>query len=182
MAQDLVTIDNRVLKIVFFVDGSLFRIQRPSHSNDAFYCGRKSFDGINALVITDRFGNIRRVVSNMPGASHDANAISWDSGFITYLDGLPDDYYVLADAGYVGVHPKIIVPFKGRNLPEDKERFNLRLTSLRQVVERSLLAFENQWRIFQAKENRIPAKNNTDFASSCIVAASVLHNRYTNFL
>ena len=60
--------------------------------------------------------------------------------------------------------------------------FNQRHSALRQVVERSIGALQNKWRILQLKENRLPAKGGVTFASKCVVANSVLHNRFTNFV
>jgi len=115
------------------------------------------------------------------GAMHDKNAIEYSPKFLRFLNALPEDQVVLGDAAYRGLHQKVIVPFTGA-LNHDQADFNRRHSSLRQVVERSIGALENQWRILQLKENRLPAKVGVNFASKCLISCSVLHNRFTNYV
>lgn len=112
---------------------------------------------------------------------HDKSAIEYSPQFLRFLQELPEDKVVLGDAAYRGVHSQCIVPFTG-NLTSEQTAFNQRHSALRQVVERSIGALQTKWRILQLKENRIPAKIGVAFASKCVVANSVLHNRFTNFV
>lgn len=112
---------------------------------------------------------------------HDKSAIEYSPQFLRFLNELPEQKVVLGDAAYRGVHPRCIVPFTG-NLTPEQAAFNQRHSALRQVVERSIGALQNKWRILQLKENRLPAKGGVAFASKCVVANSVLHNRFTNFV
>ena len=125
---------------------------------------------------------MRHVISGIPGAAHDANAITWSRRFIEFLDALPDGTVALGDAGYTGVHPKLVVPFRGNNLTQQQLRFNHDVSKIRQIVERSISNLQNKWRILQMKEARLPAKYGVHFASECVISACVLHNRYTNYM
>ena len=125
--------------------------------------------------------SIYKVVFSFTGAMHDKTAIEFSSKFLNFLNGLPSDVAVIGDAAYRGVHPQVIVPYT-RNLSSSQEGFNQQITSLRQVVERSIGALQTKWRILQLKENRLPAKINVSFASKCFVACCVLHNKYTNYI
>ena len=91
--------------------------------------------------------------SSFLGAMHDKSAIEYSPKFLRFLEELPSDKIVLGDAAYRGVHPQLIVPFTG-TLSDEEMAFNERHSSLRQVVERSIGALENKWRILQLKENK----------------------------
>lgn len=112
---------------------------------------------------------------------HDKSALEFSPILVSYLDRLPNDIVMLGDAAYRRFHEKVVVPFTG-NLSTEQEHFNERLSSLRQIVERSIGALQTKWRVLQLKENRLPAKKNVLFASRCIVACCILHNRYVNFV
>ena len=184
MSLPLETVEGEQKRVVLYIDGFIVKIQRPDHSGDAFFCGRpgKSCDGINVQYVVDRRGQIRHIVTGIPGSSHDATAIRWSNTFMTFLDNLPENFVVLGDPAYRGVHEKLLHTYIGRNLTHAQLRYNQSATRIRQIVERSIGASQLKWRIQQLKENRLPAKNNTDFASKCTIAAAVLHNRFTNFL
>ena len=112
---------------------------------------------------------------------HDKTAMGFSQKFFNFLNTLPSDVVVIGDAAYRGLHQKVIVPFTG-NLNEEESDFNIRLSAIRQVVERTIGALENKWRILQLKENRILAKFNVEFASKCVISCCVLHNRFTNYI
>ena len=115
------------------------------------------------------------------GAMHDKSALEFSPLFTNYLNGLPADTVVLGDAAYRGFHPKVVVPYTGV-LDRDQGLLNERHSAMRQIVERSIGALQTKWRILQMKENRLPAKSSVRYASKCIVACCVLHNRFTNFV
>ena len=182
LEQVVVDENERNRNAILFIDGAILPIQRPDEAGDAFYCGRngKHRDSLNVQVVCDRFGDIRHVSSGIPGSAHDANAATWSPAFLRFLDNLPEPYCVIGDAGYTGVHEKIVCPFRGQNLGARRLQFNEDISKIRQVVERTIGALQNKWRILQLKESRLPAKNGVEFAAQCVVAACVLHNRFTN--
>ena len=168
---------------ILFVDGCIIPIQRPDHAGDAFFCGRhgKSRDSINAQLVCDKSGKIRHVVAGVPGAAHDKTAIEFSDEFVDFLATLPPDFVVVGDAAYRGLQ-RIMVPHIGHNLTPEQQAYNEDISRARQIVERCIGATQLKWRMQQLKENRFAAKKSAEFASKCVVAAAVLHNRFTNFL
>ena len=130
----------------------------------------------------DKFGQVRHVISGLPGAMHDKTAAEWSDDFMNFLNRLPNRYVVLGDPAYRQLHPQVLHSFIGRNLNPAELAFNDGCTRIRQIVERSIGATELKWRINQLKENRYPAKYGPLFAAKCTVATCVLHNMYTNYL
>jgi hypothetical protein len=173
---------------VLFVDGMLTAIQRPDHAGDDFYCGRggKCRDSLNVQVVCDCLGVIREVITGMPGRMHDKTALLHSGVFQAYLNNLPNGYVVLGDSAYQGFNQvKLRVPYHGVNLNQltrQQRQYNKLHSSLRSVVERVNLCLQVEWRILQMKECRLPAKTGVTRASQLILAAAVLHNRFTNFI
>jgi len=170
--------------VVLFIDGFIVRVQRPDGAGDAYFCGRhgKSCDSINVQCITDRYGRVRHIITGCAGSTHDKTAASWSVELRQFLDNLPQDYVILGDPAYRGLHRNVITTFTGAHLTAEQQQFNDACTRIRQVVERTIGASQLQWRLQQLKENRIAAKNGVKFAAQCTLAAAVLHNRFTNFL
>ena len=131
--------------------------------------------------MVDRFGVIRWMVTGPTGASYDKSALEWSRTLLDFLDRLPNPYVMVGDGAYQGIRHNIIVPFRGPLIDAQQRDFNHRLSSARQIVERAIGALQVKWRVglLQHKENRLPAKNDVDFACHCCIAAAVLHNRFT---
>ena len=184
LSTHLYLTNGQMKKVVLYIDGFIVAIQRPDHAGDAYFCGRtgKSCDSLNVQYVVDKFGRIRHIVSGIPGSCHDKVAIEWSGHFMAFLDNLPNDYVVLGDPAYRGLHVKVLTTFTGGNLTPEQIQFNLSCTRIRQIVERSIGAFQIKWRLQQLKENRMAAKYNPLLATQCSIAASVLHNRFTNYL
>ena len=112
---------------------------------------------------------------------HDKTALEISVEFVEYLGAPPANVVVMGDAVYRGIIPNLVVPFTGHLTPEPNQ-FNTELTAARQIIERVMGAKQVKWRMQQLKENRFAAKGGVEFASRCVVAAAVLHNRFTDFL
>lgn len=184
ISKDLLLVNGQRKRIVLYIDGCIVPIQRPSHAGNAFFCGRmgKSCDAINVQYIVDENGMVRHIVTGAPGATHDKTAVEWSDELLQFLQNLPEPYRVIGDAAYRGYHDNVLVPYTGQGLAQEQLQFNDRFSRLRQIVERAIGATEIKWRMNQLKENRFPAKEDTDFASKCTIATAVLHNRYTNYI
>ncbi len=172
---------------VLFIDGMIQPIQRPSHAGDVFFCGRKGkqCDSLNIQIVSDRFGVIRHIVAGVPGSSHDSVAIRQSPWFMRYLAALPQPYVVVGDIAYIGLSPNLMTPHRkprGRNLSPQERQENKLISSKRILAERVNNCLEVKWRMNQQKENRLPALKGPDFAAKCMIAAAVLHNRFTNFI
>lgn len=120
-------------------------------------------------------------ILHIAGRSHDKNAIEWSQEFMQFLDNLPLIYAVLGDNAYTGLHDSCLAMFKhGGN--EQQRQFNAEAARIRIKVENVIGANENIWRTVMAKDNRVAAKYNVEFASKVAIAAAVLHNRFTCYL
>jgi hypothetical protein len=119
-----------------YIDGFIVKIQRPDHSGDAYFCGRhgKSCDSINVQYIIDKDGRVRHVITGLSGSTHDKTAASWSAEFMTFLDNLNDNYVVLGDPAYRGLHQRVLTTFTGANLSASQQSFNNACTRLRQVI------------------------------------------------
>lgn len=170
--------------VILYIDGFIVRIQRPDYAGDAYFCGRtgKSCDSLNVQYIVDRFGKIRHIITGISGACHDKTAISWSQPFMEFLDNLPNNYVVLGDPAYRGLHPNVLTRYTGNNLTPEQHQYNNVCVQQRQIVERAIGAGQIKWRIQQLKENRLPAKQGIIFPSKCVISAAVLHNRFTNYI
>jgi len=69
LASGLVLPNGVEKEVILYIDGSIMRISRPDHANDAYYCGRsgKNCDSINAQFVTDKYGQIRHVATGFSG-------------------------------------------------------------------------------------------------------------------
>ena len=129
------------------------------------------------------YSNFLLIDVGLSGSTHDKTAAAWSVPLRQFLDALTDNYVVLGDAAYRGLHPRVITPVVSRQqLTPDEQAYNNACTSIRQIVERSIGASQLKWRMQQLKENRLAAKKDILFASQCTMAAAVLHNRFNNFL
>jgi hypothetical protein len=117
---------------------------------------RKGFLSQNILAVVDFDMNFTYVLPGWEGAAHDTRVLNSakEKGF-----GAPEGKYYLADAGYSNT-PLTLVPYRGvryhlreqalANMkPKTKEElFNLRHSSLRNVVERVFGVFKRRFKIF----------------------------------
>jgi len=85
-------------------------ISRPAGSGDAYFCGRpgKHYDSICVQYFADCNGQIRHIITGLPGSTHDKTAVEFSQHVKNYLDNIPPFYAILADSAYVGLHVKII--------------------------------------------------------------------------
>lgn len=170
-------------KVIGLIDGFILHIQRPDHAGDAFYCGRpgKCIDSLNIQYVVDLNGNIIHVFTGVVGRAHDRNAIEWSHRFTNWLENLPQEFCVLGDSAYVGLHRNCLTILRNPQTQEQRA-FNIIAKSIRVLVENTIGANETIWRGIMSKENRLPAKIVPDFAGNVVISAAVLHNRFTNYL
>jgi DDE superfamily endonuclease len=122
-------------KVILYIDGFIVKIQRPDHAGDAYFCGRhgKSCDSINVQYVTDQHGKVRHIITGLSGSTHDKTAASWSAELLNFLNNLPQNYVVLGDPAYKGLHPRVVTTFTGLNLNPDQKSFNDACTRIRQV-------------------------------------------------
>jgi hypothetical protein len=110
----------------------------------------------NVLAVVDFSMNFTYVLAGWEGSAHDGRVLN---DAISHGFDAPMGKYYLADAGYANKH-LCLSPYRGVRyhlreigmagmLPEDKyELFNMRHSSLRNVVERTFGVYKRRWRIF----------------------------------
>ncbi|MCP2336591.1 transposase family protein [Actinomadura rupiterrae] len=148
------------------LDGTLIATDRL-RADRLFYSGKHHKHGVNLQVIAGPYGQIVWVSGAVPGSIHDLKAArNW--GIIRALAacGLP----VLADKGYVGAGPAIIVPYKGRNKPASQKQADRAHAKLRGPGERGNAQLKS-WKIL-TKLRCCPYR-----AGHLAKAISVLQNR-----
>ncbi|KAJ8521747.1 hypothetical protein ON010_g17775 [Phytophthora cinnamomi] len=123
------------------IDGTHFRVVVPSDDVMRFRNHKGSIT-TNALIACDWNLNVCFAYVGAEGSAHDSMVLQWSD----FLDSVPEDFYVLADAGY-GLSKKVLTPYrsvryhlkewaKSSGRPQKaKELYNLRHAKVRNVVE-----------------------------------------------
>ncbi|KNE98892.1 hypothetical protein PSTG_07912 [Puccinia striiformis f. sp. tritici PST-78] len=157
----------------------------PAHKT-APYRNRKGFLSQNVLGVCD-FG--MRV--GWEGTAHDARVLrdAWSKDF-----KIRQGFFYLADAGY-GLSRNILVPYRGTRYhlreqalagqrPETKEElYNLRHSSLRNVIERCFGVFKRRFKIMtQASEYQLEQQYDLVLACACLHNINVRKNGYYDII
>ena len=117
-----------------FIDGTL----RPYASRATYkkrYTSHKRQHGLKFQAVTTPDSMLAHLFGPIPGNRHDA-AMLRQSSLLTQLEQCPKfaTYYMYGDAAY-GMHPHLIYPYRNARNSPDKDRFNNRMSKLRQAVE-----------------------------------------------
>ncbi|KAI7951580.1 hypothetical protein MJO28_007264 [Puccinia striiformis f. sp. tritici] len=157
----------------------------PAHKT-APYRNCKGFLSQNVLGVCD-FG--MRV--GWEGTAHDARVLrdAWSKDF-----KIRQGFFYLADAGY-GLSRNILVPYRGTRYhlreqalagqrPETKEElYNLRHSSLRNVIERCFGVFKRRFKIMtQASEYQLEQQYDLVLACACLHNINVRKNGYYDII
>jgi hypothetical protein len=165
------------------LDGTHLRVHVPADRQSA-YRNRHGDLTQNVLAVVNFEMNFTFVLAGWEGSAHDgrvlADAIS--RGFKA-----PEGRYFLADAGYSNSE-LTLSPYRGvryhlrevravGKAPEDKkELFNLRHSSLRNVVERTFGVWKRRWRVFdRPHEFKLPTQ------VKLVYALVVVHNLINSY-
>lgn len=79
-------------------------------------------------------------------------------------------YAFVGDEAF-GLSKHLLRPYSGSHLPDQKKKFNYRLTRARRYVECTFGILSNKWRIFHR-----PIDVKIDFAVDIVKSCCVLHN------
>ncbi|KNF06206.1 hypothetical protein PSTG_00714 [Puccinia striiformis f. sp. tritici PST-78] len=166
------------------LDGVLIPITLPMVQQQSFR-NRKGFIAQNVLAVVNFDLEFLYVLAGWEGSAHDSRVIAdaFDKGF-----SIPDGQFYLADAGYA-LQKGLITPFRavryhlkeqatcGLKPATPKELFNLRHTSLRNVVERIFGCLKAKFKILTS-----PSEHNVHSQVQLVYAITMLWNflRYHN--
>ena len=159
-------------KCVGALDGLAIEIERPTKDfQPKQYSNRKGFYAICCQAICDAQNRFLLFDCRSPGSTHDSVAFSRTSLFPKIQQGLPDDYWIAADAAYPLVG-SLVKPFRGKVRTDQwEDSFNYHLSSLRVTIENSFGIFIQRWGIFWRSLQCDP-----DTATRIILACVFLHN------
>ena len=123
-------------------------------------------------VAADALGYFIHVVAGGVGSRHDAYHFG-RSGVGELLTR--DNVDLLADSGYVGVHPHLITPATATSIPDDaaREAYNEAHTSRRSRIESFIGRLKILFRLAGRKWERADRKQ----LSLCFLVACILYNR-----
>ena len=123
-------------------------------------------------VAADALGYFIHVVAGGVGSRHDAYHFRRsDVGDLLERDNVD----LLADSGYVGVHPHLITPATAATMPDDaaREQYNEAHTSRRSRIEAFIGRLKALFRVAGRKWERSDRKQ----LSMCFLVACILYNR-----
>ncbi|KAF4042100.1 DDE superfamily endonuclease [Phytophthora infestans] len=89
------------------IDGTHFSIVVPSEDIKR-YRNHKGFVFTNVLFAYDWSMNVCFIYPGAEGSAQDSMALQWRR----FLDMLPENFYVLADAGFA-LSPQVLTPYRG---------------------------------------------------------------------
>jgi hypothetical protein len=139
------------------VDGVLVNARVPANEQPSWRC-RKGYIAQNVLAAVNFRFRFFFVLAGWEGSAHDTRV---------YMDAyskglaLPDNKYLLADAGY-GLQKGLMTPFRGvryhlkeqalasQRPGDEKELYNLRHASLRNIIERIFGCLKRKFRILSS--------------------------------
>lgn len=157
--------------IVGAIDGSHIAIEAPSQYANSYF-NRKKFHSVvlQAVCLDDlRFTDIN---VGWPGRVHDAkvlrNSSLWDTGFQKCAHGR---YHLLGDAAYP-LREWLLTPYRDNgHLTPQQTRYNIALSSKRQVIERAFSILKGRFR--RLKYVNMKSVEDICKAISC---ACIIHN------
>ena len=134
-------------------------------------------------AVVDAQGRFIDVYGGWPGSVHDSRVFSTSPLYqklhngemlqepVVVIEGEPITPYIVGDAGYK-LESFLIVPYPGRDLPSDKERFNHWHSSTRMIVEQAFGRLKGRFRLLNGTLYiRDPVEYATIIGVGCI-----LHN------
>jgi len=165
------------------LDGKHIRIKAPPNSGSEFY-NYKGFFSVVLLAVCDAHYRFVLVDIGNSGRHSDGGVFNhsrigrkFEQGLLNFPPPacLPGSsicmpYYFVADDAFP-LKVSLIKPYPGRNLPDDKQLFNFRLSRGRRVVENAFGILAVRWQVFYKTLYCGP-----EMAVLVVQAAVVLHN------
>lgn len=162
------------------VDGTHIALAAMKRDIEFAYVNRKGFHSINTQVIVDSKMRILNINARYPGSTHDT--LIWGSSLAySFIENISNraganwTHFLLGDTGYP-LQPWLLKPYDQPKTPAEKE-FNVRLRSLRSLVERAIGLLKARFRcLLGEKKLRYDPLSSGHVIYSC----AVLHNFLLN--
>lgn len=165
---------SRIPMIVGAIDGCHIRILQPPNNSTDYY-NRKGFHSIILQGVCDDNMRFIDIFVGRPGRMHDANVFStspiYNRLFDTTNPLLPTEQHIMGDNAYPNSN-FVITPFRDNgHLTSQQISFNIRLSSVRQVIERAFGRLKGKFRKLKMLD-----VTTVEHANLIIAACCVLHN------
>ncbi|XP_015749673.1 PREDICTED: putative nuclease HARBI1 [Acropora digitifera] len=176
--------------VVGAIDGSLIQIRAPEENPESYIC-RKKYHALQLQVVCDDNMMLLDAFTGWPGSVHDSRVLRNSLLFRSADQKFNGETHLLGDGGYplLTVYPNVkgswdlfnmccflflwlITPFRDNgHLTDDQRKFNKTLSSLRQVIERTIGLLKGRWRKLLHIDHL-----DVTHATKLVMAACVMHN------
>lgn len=112
---------------------------------DRYWCHKHRHHAVKFVGLADHDGNLVWIGTGNPGSTHDLTCARTDDVFWEIKQA---DLRLYGDTAYTGAGDRVVVPFKGRGLSEEKRQHNHVVNSVRALVERGFSVLK-RWAIFR---------------------------------
>lgn len=156
-------------------DGIVFKMEKPRSNevegNVLPFFTRKGYYAFGIQAMASANCKFLSISSRLCSSSHDSMAFSSSNVFHAINNGfLHESFHVVLDEAYI-CRGQFLTPYKGKNLPVDKDTFNYYLSMNRQVIERAFGILVRRWGIFWR-----PLRCSMDLIPLIIRVCCKLHN------
>ena len=133
-------------------DGIVFKMQKPTNeeaegSVSSFFT-RKGYYAFGLQAFCDAKCRFLSICSKVCSSTHDATAYIVTTLKRLINEGhLPQQFHLVLDEAYPCLKQELS-PWKGQNLPLEKDAFNMLLSKQRQCIERAFGILIKRWGIF----------------------------------
>ncbi|XP_060645139.1 LOW QUALITY PROTEIN: putative nuclease HARBI1 [Drosophila nasuta] len=156
-------------RIVACVDGTHIKIVKPLFVCASVFFNRKGYYSMNAMVVCNYNMEIIAIDATHTGSCHDS--FIWNhSSAREYLSRTINEYFVLADSGYVQ-ESFVLTPYWSAEIGTHQHRFNLRNAAARNIIERTIGVLKSRFYCLQRCLNYQP-----NFCCQIVNVSCALHN------
>ncbi len=155
------------------LDGLLQRTEMPFDVTNQvdYFSGHYQCYGLNMQAMCDPDLIFMYAACAAPGKVNDNRAFQRCGGLVSWIDALPDQYFIGADNAYP-LSRKLLIPFSGAESSIEHHRtYNFYLSQLRMRIEMAFGLLTTKWRILWTTLRR-SSKNNARTIRVCMM----LHN------
>nr|XP_022311849.1 protein ANTAGONIST OF LIKE HETEROCHROMATIN PROTEIN 1-like [Crassostrea virginica] len=158
--------------VIGFIDGTHVRLSSAIKGDRDFY-NRKGYPSMQVQCVVDHEMKFTNVYTGWPGCVHDARVLRNSALYREAEAGnlILQDHHIFGDSAYP-LQNWLVTPFKNfGNLTPQQIRFNKRLSSARQIVERAFGHLKGRFRRLQD----VPFHDSMEVCKM-ILSACILHN------